>query len=296
MKQHLIWVHSQYKRFKEAGLEVERDSDVVTMQVDWSENKKLTQSGEEKTAYYYEDRISLHPARVWTKEGSFSYCAMGDSTDHKAPAVMASLRDILKWFAESGTKKIIMISDSPTNQYRNKGMFWLCKQFCEEFGIEMVWIYLEVGHGKGVPDGIGATVKKAIQDLMLRNPDVPMYTVDDLLESGLREAVPSVGIHTYDQESLEQFYDAVLKLNPIIGTMKIHEMVYKLSNGVVQMHSKDKSSDTHSEQCVLTLKAEKKKRPSKKPANEYVSESNSEEEEPAKKIIKQRKCILSKRA
>ena len=64
LKDHLQRVHSQFKAFKEARLEAETNPEVVTLQADWSENKKLSQSGEEKSAYYYEDHISLHPVRV----------------------------------------------------------------------------------------------------------------------------------------------------------------------------------------------------------------------------------------
>ena len=45
-------VHSQYKAFKVAREEAEWNANVATIQVDWSENRKLTQSGEEKGAYY----------------------------------------------------------------------------------------------------------------------------------------------------------------------------------------------------------------------------------------------------
>ena len=36
--------------------------------------------------------------------------------------------------------------------------------------IDLKWIYLESGHGKGIPDGIGATVKKAIKDVSVGKP------------------------------------------------------------------------------------------------------------------------------
>lgn len=55
-----------------------------------------------------------------------------------------------------------MVSGSPTSQYRNKKMFWLLQQFCTEKHIELKGINLESEHGKGIPDGIGATTEKAI--------------------------------------------------------------------------------------------------------------------------------------
>ena len=35
------------------------------------------------------------------------------------------------------------------------------------------WNFSEAGHGKGVPDGIGATVKRLADCLVLRGHDVP---------------------------------------------------------------------------------------------------------------------------
>ena len=51
-----------------------------------------------------------------------------------------------------------------------------------------------------IPDSIGAAVKKAIENLMLSNPSVPMYYIEDLLKNGLQEAVPSIGLYTYEEE------------------------------------------------------------------------------------------------
>ena len=128
---------------------------------------------------------------------------MGNSTNHALPAVMASLLPLLKELEMSGIKHVSVISDSSTSQYLNKGTFWLVKTFCEEFNITVKWIYLESGHGKGILDGISATVKKAIENLMLLNPSVPMYSVEDFLKNGLQEAVPSIGLYNYEEEDIK---------------------------------------------------------------------------------------------
>ena len=132
LKDRLIRVHSQYKAFKAGREEAEQNRNGVTIQVHWSENRKLTQCGEEKEAYYYEDHVSLHPIYVWPAKDRFSKVAMGNSTKHTTPTVMEGLLPLLKELEMSGIKHVNVISDSPTSQYRNKGMFWLVKTFCEE--------------------------------------------------------------------------------------------------------------------------------------------------------------------
>ena len=64
----------------------------------------------------------------------------------------------------------------------------------------MHWIYLDPGHGKGIPDGVGAVVKHAIKDIIMYNPDDPHYTVDQLIQSGLQDHLPSVKIEVYSED------------------------------------------------------------------------------------------------
>ena len=117
---------------------------------------------------------------------------MGDSTDHNAAALMASLKPILDDLVGLGKKRINVTTDSPTNQYRNKDMFYLCKQF----------------------------------------------TVAHLMENGLRETVHAV----YSDSDIKYNREKVPKLKFISGTMKIHEMLYTVSEVVLK--SKNMSKDS----------------------------------------------------
>ena len=133
--------------------------------------------------------MSLHPIYIWSSKEKFLKVTVGDSNNHTAPASMTSLLSLLKELCDNGIKHLNVITDSSTSQYRNKGMLWLIKVFCKESGISVKWIYLESGHGKGIPDGTGVTVKKAIENLMLSKPSVPLYSVADLLNNGHEEAI-----------------------------------------------------------------------------------------------------------
>ena len=74
------------KRIKEARTEAEDLEIIATLQIDWSENPKLWQSQEEKSAYYFYNLISLHAMYLWTKEKKQSIASLSDSTDHKVAA------------------------------------------------------------------------------------------------------------------------------------------------------------------------------------------------------------------
>ena len=152
-----------------------------------------------------------------------SFVAVSDHIDHKAPAVMISIKPILEKLIKQEKKLINIISDSPTCQYRNCKMFYLVQQFAKEYRVTRRWIDLETVHDKDIPDGIGA-VKKAVRDIIAFNPDIPHYSVKDLLESGFEEKLPSIGIITYSKDAVISLTQNIPETTGIVGTMKIHDI------------------------------------------------------------------------
>ena len=96
-------------------------------------------------------------------------------------------------------------------------MVWLVQQLAILLGITIVWIFLESGHGKGIPDGIGAVVKRAIKDLIQYNPDVPLYTVDDFIAIGLQQCLPSIYLYKYTEEQVSELKTSFLAKYDVIG-------------------------------------------------------------------------------
>ena len=91
---HLNRVHMQFKEFKKArnnGM----DADTFTVHIDWSENARLRQAAEERSAYYHEDNISIHAMHAWYDGKEQSLVSLSDNTDHSAPAVWTSLKPVL---------------------------------------------------------------------------------------------------------------------------------------------------------------------------------------------------------
>jgi hypothetical protein len=57
--------------------------------------------------------------------------------------------------------QLIIVSDSPSSQYRNRYSIYLLRSFCKSVNISSFeWVFTEVGHGKGPADGIGAAIKR----------------------------------------------------------------------------------------------------------------------------------------
>ena len=119
-------------------------------------------------------------------------------------------------------------------------MFWLASQFALEYKIELRWIYLESCHGKGILDGIGAVVKKAIKDVISYNPDIPTCNVLDLLTYGCK--IVFLPLHyTITKTQVLELQNQILCLERVTGTMKIHEVQYKATNGELSVIAKDAS-------------------------------------------------------
>lgn len=114
---------------------------------------------------------------IFPNEHNYSRAAMTDCTDYKANNVMTSTREVVDDLTENGIKMINVVSHSLSSQCRKRKMVWLVPCCWKEKTIDLEWIYLENGHGKKIPNGIGATVKKGIKDLVLYNPDHRIYSV-----------------------------------------------------------------------------------------------------------------------
>ena len=64
--------------------------------MDWSENAKLLQCWQEKSAYYYDIQVSVNMAVVYEANKSTTFVgSLSDNTNHKKTAVRASLKSMI---------------------------------------------------------------------------------------------------------------------------------------------------------------------------------------------------------
>ncbi|CAF1654845.1 unnamed protein product, partial [Didymodactylos carnosus] len=158
-------IKSQFHAFKQARMNATNNNNTATLQIDWPESYALKQAREEKSAYYYEQKISLGTGYVWSQKESYGFGCLSDDCNHMGEAAWASLLPLLKTLVNKNDIKYLnIISDSPVSQYRNKTIMFLVAQFVKQNRVEIKWIYLESGHGKGAADGVGAVIKRAMNE------------------------------------------------------------------------------------------------------------------------------------
>ena len=190
-------------------------------------------------AFYFEQHVSLHTGYVWLKDGSFSFGCLSDDTNHMAEAAWAGIQPLLIHLVhEKEVSTINIISDSPISQYRNKTMFYLMKRFAIQQKIKFKWIYLEAGHGKGIADAIGATLKRKMDEAVNYKPDDSFSSASDLIDA--IEDTTDIKLYLYGKSDIEDVKKSLPKLSTIKGTATLHE-VLATSDG--KFHGKDLSSD-----------------------------------------------------
>ncbi|XP_050513116.1 uncharacterized protein LOC126888787 [Diabrotica virgifera virgifera] len=152
----------------------------LLLHIDFSENYSCKYSSEAQSVHFGASRqqITLHTGVAYSKDRVSSFCTISPSLRHDAKAIAAHLIPILERFSTPLINTIYFLSDSPSTQYRNRTMFniigyYLPTKFRNINKIS--WSYSEAGHGKGAPDGIGATLKRTAYRLVAENTDIPCY-------------------------------------------------------------------------------------------------------------------------
>jgi hypothetical protein len=93
------------------------------------------------------------------------------------------------------------------------------------FYISGTWNFHEAGHGKGVPDGVGATIKRLADRLVLRGIDIPHAIA---MYNALKDRT-SVHLYHVSNESIDANATRLsqYQLRSVPGTMAIHQVICK---------------------------------------------------------------------
>ena len=120
LEDHNARMISQFRCMKEVKNEIKNKNDVIGMRIGLSENSNIFQTKQDKGTYYQNFQGSFHPMVIFTKDSSYSVGTISDCTDHNAFAVWIGLEKVLSTIISEKTNRVVIISASPTCQYRNK--------------------------------------------------------------------------------------------------------------------------------------------------------------------------------
>lgn len=231
---HLRNIVHQYRAVKEIkeGL----TNEAILIHMDFSENYNCKYGAEPQAVHFGSSRMSitLHTGIMYylcndTHElKTESFCTVSSNLRHDASAVWAHLKPIFLKINRKipQLKTINFLSDSPSNQYRNKKIFYLLSNQIMRYVPtvqKVLWNYSESGHGKGAPDGVGGVLKRTADRIVACAKDIPdLETFVHLLKE-----CQGVEIYTVSDKDILDVDDLLPKnLVPFKGTMKTHQAVW----------------------------------------------------------------------
>ena len=108
---------------------------------------------------------------------------------------------------------------------------------------------------------IAATVKNAINNIVLLHPDSCTYNVSDLLLHGLENNLPSIQLLTYTSADIDKVNKLIPRLDGIVGTMKLHEIFVQYENDKIKTFVRNNSIE---QAWQITMKTKTVQMPTKK--------------------------------
>ena len=146
-------------------MRTQMDENEVMIHVDFSENYITKQSAAIQSAHFgaSQNQITIHTGVYYVGANSkpYTFGSISDSMEHGPAAIWTHLEPVLDEIELHfpSVNVIHFFSDGPhTSQYRQKLNFYMFSKVVRERKFKLgTWNFLEAGHGKGAPDGVGSS-------------------------------------------------------------------------------------------------------------------------------------------
>lgn len=222
-------------------LKTQMKDDEVLVHMDFSENYNLKYHSEVQSFHFGGSRkqVSLHTVVLYYKNSIYEdtknklFCTISENLSHGPQAILGHLQPIFQFINDKkpNLRAIHFLSDGPSSQYRNKLMFQLFPKEIQKYFSNVqstTWNYLEAGHGKGAPDGIGAVVKRTADSLVSQGKDISSF---EIFTRELKNNVRSVQIDVITKDNINSMMNNINTANikPFKGTMQVHQVVVQFN-------------------------------------------------------------------
>ncbi|KAK3108762.1 hypothetical protein FSP39_015119 [Pinctada imbricata] len=233
-QRHMFNVINQYKHYK--VLKENPGSTECFCHVDFAENYAGKMTSEIQSMHFgaSKPQITIHTGfyTVGGKKDIVTFCGVSDSLQHDPSSIWAFLKPILRSIKQKHPHidTIHFFSDGLTFQYRQKANFFLLSTeiFNEGFS-KATWNFHEAGHGKGIPDGIGGTLKRSA-DLTIRQGKVDIMNAQQFIDA-FTPSSTSIYLYKVDQSDIDTVGESLKNVNlkTVPGTMKLHQVITNVS-------------------------------------------------------------------
>lgn len=174
------------------------------------------------------NQVSLHTSVLYHNNNgqveSVPFCTLSDDRRHNIVAICAHLTPIIKYIKTlvPTLNEIHFVSDGPSNQYKNRKKFDSAAKLLTKLANakSLYWHYLEVGHGKGAPDGVGGCIKRTADNIVARGIDIP--DLNTLMEQ-LKINCKGIKILQVPEKEIDEInFEEVIPT--FAGTLKTHQI------------------------------------------------------------------------
>ena len=222
---HIFNIRHQYRTLRYLRQELTHEEIIV--HIDFSENYNCKYNKEIQSIHFgaSQRQISIHTGVAYTAGSCIPFSTVSDNLKHGPSGIWAHLNPILEYLKDTTQTSIIhFISDGPTTQYRCKNNFYLLSKKVFDLGFKYAtWNFMEAGHGKGAPDGIGAAIKRQADEVV--NVTQKDITCAADLVQGLTSQKSSIKIVEIPDTAFDEMEKELPQsIKPVPETMKIHQV------------------------------------------------------------------------
>ncbi|XP_052778140.1 uncharacterized protein LOC128215498 [Mya arenaria] len=169
-------------------------------------------------------QISIHTGVAYLQGTATAFSTISDCLKHSPPAIWAHLNPVLQHMkTKSSVDSVHFVSDGPTTQYRSRSNFFLFSIEIIDMGFKYsTWNFLEAGHGKGAPDGVGATIKRHA-DQLVNSKGMDVMCAADLMD-GLKDTTSKL-MFEIKEEAVANYERQIANVTipAVPETMKMHQ-------------------------------------------------------------------------
>lgn len=241
--------HTYVKRKHAAYLDTvvsKCDSNQVVLQVDYPENTTIASQREIQSAHWRHAQVTTFTAHAWIdSDSNESMVLVSDDLNHSKQSVYVFMQYIFNHLkTECPDMKVINIfSDGASSQFKQKYLFSNLYAWEQEHDLMIIWNFFATSHGKGVVDGIGGTVKRAV--LRHARSDQAHVTNAEEYAAIACQRCPSIHISYIKREqteSLKPFLDQ--KWSDVVAVPRTHQTHCFKTSGKVKLMVADISAST----------------------------------------------------
>ncbi|XP_068214164.1 uncharacterized protein [Palaemon carinicauda] len=222
LKSHIQRSFYQYhaaKLARDRGLQC---PDEVTLHIECSPLSLYRNPGTDSSTSDPAAVFTFLTGYLWSQNCEQALAAVSENKDYSTSGIWAGLEKILLSIVKAGKRKINIISDSPTNKYRNKSNFYYMSDFARMYGVCFRWIFLELSHQIGNADIIRFEIERTIKDELAENPDMSMAKSDI---QKLVQSRTSIIVDSYSHDDVQKYKWNLPKLKVVQGTQKFDEVI-----------------------------------------------------------------------